>query len=131
MLHNNMKNSFRSSSDAGQTSVGHIANENTISVIDDLVTSKKRYFLLNFAVRQPSDLHQLISLHLFFIFCLNHMKNKSFDLLQPCCEVCERNYRSNSKIKIVTELHPYHFLKISLSGFQRKQPIFLPNYLGK
>jgi hypothetical protein len=84
----NMKNSIRPSSGACLTSVGHIANEYIISVVDDLVTSKKRYLLLNFAVRQPSDLHQAISLHLFFSFYRKYMENKSFDLLQPCCEVC-------------------------------------------
>ncbi len=85
----NMKNSVRPSFGEGQTSVGHIANEYTISVVDDLGASKEHYFLLNFTVRQSSDLHQSISLHLFFNFQRNYMKNKSFDLLQPCCEVCE------------------------------------------
>lgn len=47
------------------------------------------------------------------------------------CEVCGRNNQVNTKIKIVTESHSYHFLKISLSDFQRKQPTLLPKNLGK
>lgn len=47
------------------------------------------------------------------------------------CEVCEKNNRANTKINKVAELHLYHFLKINLSGFQRKQTVFLSKNLDK
>lgn len=38
------KNCVRHLSDVGQTSGGHLVNKNTISYIDDLVTSKRWNF---------------------------------------------------------------------------------------
>src|SRR5579862_5138683 len=97
----NLKNIVRLSSDAGRTSVGHIVNEYVISNRDDSLKIKKRCFFQNLLVRQLSDLQQLISFHLFFIFEDNYMENKYLNVLQPCCEVCgSPNLNNHCQIQI-------------------------------
>ena len=61
----------------------------------------------------------------------NRLKYQIFLLLQPRCEVCEKNNRIKTKNNNAAQLHLYHFLKISLSGFQRKQTAFLSKKLDK
>ena len=47
------------------------------------------------------------------------------------CEVCEKNNRIKTTNNNADQLHLYHFLKIHLSGFQRKQTVFLSKNLDK
>ena len=73
----------------------------------------------------------VVTLFSFLQIINNSMIIQWFLICTHRCEVCERNNPVNNKIKKVTELHSHHFLKISLSDFQRKQTVFLPKNLDK
>lgn len=59
------------------------------------------------------------------------MNNLSLFLSNHYCDLCEKNKRIKTKNYNAAQLHLYHFLKIHLSGFQRKQTVFLSKHLDK